>query len=43
MLVLPVVGVLAYLIVRPPSSSDVHGVVERGDQSSERVHDTHPV
>ena len=27
MLVLPVVGVLAYLIVRPPSSADVHGVV----------------
>ena len=43
MLVLPVVGVLAYLIVRPPSSSDVHGVIARGDQSPDRVRDTHPV
>jgi Phospholipase_D-nuclease N-terminal len=43
MLVLPVVGVLAYLIVRPPAASDVHGVVARGDQSAERARDRRPV
>ena len=34
MLVFPVVGVIAYLVVRPPAASDVHGVVEAGDRSS---------
>ena len=43
MLVLPVVGVIAYFIVRPAADSDVHGVVPRGDQSSEGVRDRHPV
>ena len=43
MLVLPVVGVLAYLAVRPPSASDVEGVVSAGDRSTERVRDHHPV
>ena len=43
MLVFPIAGVLAYLVVRPPSASDVHGVVTRGDQSADRVRDTHPV
>jgi hypothetical protein len=43
MLVLPVVGVLAYLIVRPPSSADVHGVLSSSDAASEQVHDRHPV
>ena len=35
MLVLPVVGVLAYLVVRPPAASDVHGVIAPGDRSAE--------
>ena len=34
MLVLPVVGVIAYLIVRPPAASDVHGVIAPGDRSA---------
>ena len=46
MLIFPVVGVIAYLIVRPPSSRDVHGVVGHGygdtDQSAERARDRHP-
>jgi hypothetical protein len=42
MLVLPVVGVIVYLIVRPPSSADMHGV-RAGDTASEQVHDRHPV
>jgi hypothetical protein len=43
MLILPVVGVIAYLIVRPPSSADVHGVVGSRDESTERARDHHPV
>ena len=43
MLVLPVVGVLAYLIVRPPSSADVHGVVGSKEVPAERGRDHHPV
>ena len=47
MLILPVVGVLAYLIVRPPSSKDVHGVIEPGDShgapTSAVERDRHPV
>jgi hypothetical protein len=44
MLVLPVVGVLAYLIVRPPSAADVGGPVGLHDESAEeRVRDRHPV
>jgi hypothetical protein len=46
MLILPVVGVLAYLIVRPPSSADTHGVVGSAvgsaDQSAERARDRRP-
>jgi len=34
MLVLPVAGVIAYLVVRPPAASDVHGVIAPGDRSS---------
>jgi hypothetical protein len=43
MLVLPVVGIIAYLIVRPPSSADVHGVVASSEAPSEHTHDRHPV
>jgi hypothetical protein len=43
MLVLPVVGVIAYLIVRPPAASDVHGVVAAGDRPADAVRDRHPV
>jgi Phospholipase_D-nuclease N-terminal len=43
MLILPVVGVIAYLIVRPPSSADIHGVVGSSDESTERSRDRHPV
>ena len=44
MLILPVVGVIAYLIVRPPSSADVHGVVGSADAPpSDVVRDRHPV
>ena len=43
MLVFPVVGVLAYLIVRPPAASDVGaGAASRG-ASEERARDRHPV
>ena len=44
MLVLPVIGVLAYLIVRPPSAADVGGAVGSSNESAaERVRDRHPV
>jgi hypothetical protein len=44
MLVLPVVGVIAYLIVRPPSAADVAGAVgSRNEAPEERVRDRHPV
>jgi hypothetical protein len=43
MLVFPVVGVLAYLIVRPPAASDVDaGAASRG-MAEERAHDRRPV
>jgi len=44
MLIFPVVGVIAYLIVRPPSSADVHGVIGSADApAAERSRDHHPV
>jgi uncharacterized protein (DUF58 family) len=44
MLVFPILGVIAYLIVRPPSSADVHGVVGSSEASAEQVvRDRHPV
>ena len=47
MLILPVVGVLAYLIVRPPSSKDGHDVIAPGDthgaSTSAVERDRHPV
>ena len=43
MLILPVVGILAYLIVRPPSSKDVHGVIGSADMPSEQARDRRPV
>jgi preprotein translocase subunit SecG len=44
-LILPIVGVIAYLIVRPPSSADVHGVIDstQGESAQERGRDRHPV
>ena len=43
MLVLPVVGVIAYAIVRPPAESDVHGVIAAGDRPAERAPGRGPV
>lgn len=47
MLILPVVGVLAYLIVRPPSSKDGHDITAPGDthgaSTSAVERDRHPV
>ena len=43
MLVLPVVGIIAYFVVRPASSKDVHGVVGSSELPSERPQDRHPV
>ena len=44
MLVFPVLGVIVYLIVRPPSSADVHGVIGSADAPvGERSRDHHPV
>jgi uncharacterized membrane protein YeiH len=45
MLIFPVLGVIAYLIVRPPSSADVHGVIDSnaGESAQERGRDRHPV
>ena len=42
MLVLPVVGVIAYAIVRPAAASDVHGVVAHGNATVDRPHDRRP-
>ena len=45
MLIFPVVGVIAYLIVRPPAASDVYvnaGAPSR-DSPDERGRDHHPV
>jgi hypothetical protein len=44
MLVFPVVGVIAYLIVRPSASTDVHGVIGSAEAPvAERSRDHHPV
>ena len=43
MLVLPVVGVIAYAIVRPPAAGDVHGIVGANERPSEQARDRHPV
>jgi hypothetical protein len=45
MLILPVVGVLVYLIVRPPSSADAGDITRsRGmPADTERARDHHPV
>jgi hypothetical protein len=43
MLLLPVVGLIAYLVVRPPSSADVHGVVGSSEAPSEQARDRRPV
>jgi hypothetical protein len=45
MLILPVVGVLVYLIVRPPSSADSGDITSARDvtASGERARDHHPV
>jgi hypothetical protein len=43
MLIVPVIGVLAYLIVRPPSAADRAGAIGAPDQSAEAVRDHHPV
>ena len=43
MLIFPVVGVLAYLIVRPPAASDVNAHITRRDEPEERIRDRHPV
>ena len=47
MLILPVIGVVAYLIVRPPSSADVHGVIgpsdAHGASPTDVERDRHPV
>ena len=45
MLVFPVVGVIAYLIVRPARASDLAGGIAPSDSSAmreERVRDRHP-
>ena len=44
-LIHPVVGVIAYLIDRPPSSADVHRVIDsnQGESAGERGRDRHPV
>jgi len=44
MLIFPVVGVIVYLIVRPPSSADVHGVIGSADAPpTDTIRDRHPV
>ena len=44
MLVLPVIGVLAYLIARPPTAADVGGAIASSNESAaERARDRHPV
>jgi hypothetical protein len=42
MLIFPVVGVIAYLIVRPPAASDVDAPITRRDVPEERIRDRHP-
>ena len=41
-LIFPVVGVIAYLIVRPPDSADRYGKAS-DSQSEERMRGSHPV
>jgi Phospholipase_D-nuclease N-terminal len=43
MLIFPVVGVIAYFIVRPPAASDVDAGAASRDAPEERMHDRHPV
>jgi hypothetical protein len=45
MLILPVVGVIVYLIVRPPSAADSRDITSSRDvaATSERARDHHPV
>jgi phospholipase D-like protein len=43
MLILPVVGVIAYLIVRPPAASDVEADAGSRTAPDERMRDHHPV
>jgi len=43
MLIFPVVGVIAYLIVRPPAASDVNAVAASRGAADERARDRHPV
>ena len=43
MLIFPVVGVIAYLIVRPPAASDVDADAASRSASEQRMHDRRPV
>jgi hypothetical protein len=43
MLILPVVGVIAYLIIRPPDASDSGADAGSRRESAERAHDHHPI
>lgn len=43
MLIFPVVGVIAYLIVRPPAASDVNADAASRGAAAERARDRRPV
>jgi hypothetical protein len=43
MLIFPVVGVIAYLIVRPATPSDVNAAIGSAQSPEERSRDRHPV
>jgi Phospholipase_D-nuclease N-terminal len=43
MLIFPVIGVIAYFIVRPPAASDVDAGVGSHNAPEERIRDRHPV
>jgi len=43
MLIFPVVGVIAYLIVRPATASDLDGGIPSSNSPEERIRDHHPV
>jgi hypothetical protein len=43
MLIFPVVGVIAYLAVRPPERSDVDAGAASRDAPEQRMHDRRPV
>ena len=43
MLIFPIVGVIGYVIVRPPAAGDVHGIVPANERPSDSAHDRHPV